>query len=155
MTMTTTALVPRLQNLPVPVDSLESYIQAVSQVPMLSAEEEQELAQRLQLRDDLEAAQRLIVAHLRFVVHIARGYIGYGLPLGDLIQEGNVGLMKAVKRFRSRSRRAAGVVRGALDSRGNSRIHPPQLADRQSRHHQGAAQAVLQAARLPRSGWAG
>ena len=99
MTMTTTALVPRLQNLPVPVDSLESYIQAVNQVPMLSAEEEQELAQRLQLRDDLEAAQRLIVAHLRFVVHVARGYIGYGLPLGDLIQEGNIGLMKAVRRF--------------------------------------------------------
>ena len=97
--MTTTALVPRMQNLPVPVDSLESYIQAVSQVPMLSAEEEQDLARRLQLRNDLEAAQRLIVAHLRFVVHIARGYLGYGLPLGDLIQEGNIGLMKAVKRF--------------------------------------------------------
>jgi RNA polymerase sigma-32 factor len=99
MKMTTTALVPRMQNLPVPVDSLESYIQAVSQVPMLSAEEEQDLARRLQLRNDLEAAQRLIVAHLRFVVHIARGYLGYGLPLGDLIQEGNIGLMKAVKRF--------------------------------------------------------
>ena len=99
MTMTTTALVPRLQQLPVPVDSLESYIQAVNQVPMLSADEEQELAQRLRLRNDLEAAQRLIVAHLRFVVHIARGYIGYGLPLGDLIQEGNIGLMKAVTRF--------------------------------------------------------
>ena len=97
--MATTALVPRMQNLPVPVDSLESYIQAVSQVPMLSADEEQNLAQRLQLRNDLEAAQRLIVAHLRFVVHIARGYLGYGLPLGDLIQEGNIGLMKAVKRF--------------------------------------------------------
>jgi alternative sigma factor RpoH len=68
-------------------------------MPMLSAEEEQELAQRLQLQNDLEAAQRLIVAHLRFVVHIARGYLGYGLPLADLIQEGNVGLMKAVKRF--------------------------------------------------------
>ncbi len=66
---------------------------------MLSADEEQNLAQRLQLRNDLEAAQRLIVAHLRFVVHIARGYLGYGLPLGDLIQEGNIGLMKAVKRF--------------------------------------------------------
>lgn len=97
--MTTTALVPRLQNLPAPVDSLDSYIQAVNQVPMLSTEEEQELAQRLRLRNDLEAAQRLIVAHLRFVVHIARGYTGYGLPLADLIQEGNVGLMKAVKRF--------------------------------------------------------
>ncbi len=97
--MTTTALVPRMQNLLVPVDSLESYIQAVGQVPVLSAEEEQDLAQRLRLRNDLEAAQRLIVAHLRFVVHIARGYLGYGLPLGDLIQEGNIGLMKAVKRF--------------------------------------------------------
>jgi RNA polymerase sigma-32 factor len=88
-----------MQNLPVPVDSLDSYIQAVNQVPMLSVEEEQDLAQRLRLRNDLDAAQRLIVAHLRFVVHIARGYIGYGLPLSDLIQEGNVGLMKAVKRF--------------------------------------------------------
>lgn len=100
MTMTTTtALVPHLQHLPAPVDSLESYMQAVNQVPVLSVEEEQELARRLRLRDDLAAAQRLIVAHLRFVVHIARGYIGYGLPLGDLVQEGNVGLMKAVKRF--------------------------------------------------------
>ncbi len=98
MTMTT-ALVPHLQHLPAPVDSLESYIQAVNQVPVLSAEEEQALARRLRLNDDLAAAQRLIVAHLRFVVHVARGYIGYGLPLGDLVQEGNVGLMKAVKRF--------------------------------------------------------
>ncbi|MBE2295507.1 MAG: RNA polymerase sigma factor RpoH [Phycisphaerales bacterium] len=95
----TTALIPRMQSLPVPVDSLESYLQAVSQIPVLSAEEEHELAQRLQTRNDLEAAQRLIVAHLRFVAHIARGYQGYGLPLGDLVQEGNVGLMKAVRRF--------------------------------------------------------
>ena len=99
MTMTTTALVPRMEHLPVPVGSLDGYIQAVNQVPMLSAEEEQELAQRLRLHNDLEAARRLIVAHLRFVVHVARSYIGYGLPLGDLVQEGNVGLMKAVKRF--------------------------------------------------------
>lgn len=97
--MATTALVPRIQNLPVPFDSLEGYLQAVSQIPMLSAEEEQTLAQRLRSRNDLAAAQRLVMAHLRFVAHIARGYIGYGLPLGDLIQEGNVGLMKAVKRF--------------------------------------------------------
>ena len=99
MTMTTTALVPRIENLPAPVGNLESYIQVVNRMPMLSAEEEQELAQRLRLRNDLEAAQRLIVAHLRFVVHIARGYLGYGLPLADLIQEGNIGLMKAVRRF--------------------------------------------------------
>lgn len=98
MTMTT-ALVPHLQHLPAPVDSLESYIQAVNQVPVLSAEEEQNLARRLRMHNDLAAAQRLIVAHLRFVVHVARGYVGYGLPLGDLVQEGNVGLMKAVKRF--------------------------------------------------------
>ncbi|MFZ4790543.1 MAG: RNA polymerase sigma factor RpoH [Candidatus Competibacteraceae bacterium] len=97
--MTTTALVPRIDHLPITADSLESYIQAVGRAPMLSVEEEQELAQRLQLRHDLQAAQRLVMAHLRFVVHIARGYIGYGLPLADLIQEGNVGLMKAVKRF--------------------------------------------------------
>ena len=95
----TTALVPRIENLPALAGSLDSYIQAVQRMPMLSAEEEQELAQRLRLRNDLDAAQRLIVAHLRFVVHIARGYLGYGLPLADLIQEGNVGLMKAVKRF--------------------------------------------------------
>ena len=99
MTMTTTALIPRMQNLPVPFDSLEGYVQAVSQIPMLSAEEEQELAQQLQSHNDLAAAQRLVMSHLRFVAHIARGYMGYGLPLGDLIQEGNIGLMKAVKRF--------------------------------------------------------
>ena len=97
--MTTTALVPRIENLPALVGSLDGYIQAVQRTPMLNAEEEQELAQRLRLQNDLEAAQRLIMAHLRFVVHIARGYLGYGLPLADLIQEGNVGLMKAVKRF--------------------------------------------------------
>jgi RNA polymerase sigma-32 factor len=66
---------------------------------MLNTEEEQELAVRLRQRNDLEAARQLILAHLRFVVHIARGYMGYGLPLSDLIQEGNIGLMKAVKRF--------------------------------------------------------
>ena len=82
-----------------PIGSLEHYIQAVSAVPILTKEEEFELATRLREKDDLEAAQQLILSHLRFVVHIARGYSGYGLPLGDLIQEGNVGLMKAVKRF--------------------------------------------------------
>ena len=81
MTMTTTALVPRIQSLPVPFDSLEGYIQTVSQMPMLSAEEEQELAYRLRSQNDLAAAQRLIMAHLRFVAHIARGYIGYGCLL--------------------------------------------------------------------------
>ncbi len=79
--------------------SLEAYVSAVNQIPILSLEEEQGYARRLTAENDLLAAQRLVMAHLRFVVHIARGYKGYGLPLGDLIQEGNVGLMKAVKRF--------------------------------------------------------
>jgi RNA polymerase sigma-32 factor len=78
---------------------LNGYIQAANSIPVLSAEEEHELAVRLQRDNDLDAARRLVLAHLRFVVHIARGYNGYGLPLGDLIQEGNIGLMKAVKRF--------------------------------------------------------
>ena len=90
-----------LNNLPVPsaIGSLESYIGAVHQIPVLSVEDEQDLARRLREDNDLGAAQNLILAHLRFVVHVARGYNGYGLQLGDLIQEGNVGLMKAVKRF--------------------------------------------------------
>ncbi len=79
--------------------SLEAYVSAVNQIPILSQEEEQSLARRLTRENDLVAAQRLVMSHLRFVVHIARGYKGYGLPLGDLIQEGNIGLMKAVKRF--------------------------------------------------------
>jgi len=82
-----------------PVGSLDHNIQAVNSVPMLSAEEEHELATRLREHNDLDAARRLVLSHLRFVVHIARGYAGYGLPLGDLIQEGNIGLMKAVRRF--------------------------------------------------------
>ncbi|MEW9798852.1 RNA polymerase sigma factor RpoH [Alteromonas sp. CYL-A6] len=79
--------------------SIEGYIQAVSSIDMLSAEEERELALRLREDDDLEAARKLVMSHLRFVVHIAKSYSGYGLPQADLIQEGNIGLMKAVKRF--------------------------------------------------------
>ena len=82
-----------------PTGSLDSYIHAVRAVPMLSKEEEQALARRLYEEGDLDAARKLVMSQLRFVVHIARGYVGYGLPLGDLIQEGNIGLMKAVKRF--------------------------------------------------------
>lgn len=82
-----------------PVGSLEAYVERVSRIPVLSREEEVELATRYRQHDDLEAARQLVLSHLRFVVHIARGYTGYGLPVGDLIQEGNVGLMKAVKRF--------------------------------------------------------
>ena len=82
-----------------PIGSLDSYIQKVNSIPVLDKEEEQLLARRLAEHNDLEAARRLVMSQLRFVVHIARGYAGYGLPLGDLIQEGNIGLMKAVKRF--------------------------------------------------------
>ena len=95
----TTAIAHNELMLGSPIGSLDHYIQAVRAVPVLSKEEEHDLATRLHENDDLEAAQRLILSHLRFVVHIARGYTGYGLPLGDLVQEGNVGLMKAVKRF--------------------------------------------------------
>lgn len=84
---------------PISQDSLDGYLHQVNQHQMLTAEEERELAERLHYEGDLEAAKRLIVSHLRFVVHIARGYSGYGLPISDLIQEGNIGLMKAVKRF--------------------------------------------------------
>lgn len=79
--------------------SIESYVQAVSSIEMLSAEEEKSLAVRLFENEDLEAARQLVMSHLRFVVHIAKSYSGYGLPQADLIQEGNIGLMKAVKRF--------------------------------------------------------
>lgn len=85
--------------LPAMGGSLESYIQSANSFPVLSQEEETRLARRLWSHGDLEAAQQLILSHLRFVVAIARGYKGYGLPQADLIQEGNIGLMKAVKRF--------------------------------------------------------
>lgn len=85
--------------LSVPVGSLDSYIQAVNRFPLLAPEEELRLARRFRSDGDVESARQLVLSHLRLVVAIARGYIGYGLPQGDLIQEGNVGLMKAVKRF--------------------------------------------------------
>ena len=97
----TTALAPRPAELMLagPLGSLDHYIQAAGAIPVLSAEEERELATRFRQTNDLDAAKHLVLSHLRFVVHVARGYAGYGLPLGDLIQEGNIGLMKAVKRF--------------------------------------------------------
>ena len=96
-----TALVARNSDLALagPVGSLDAYLERVSHIPVLTREEEHELATRFRRDNDLEAARQLVLSHLRFVVHIARGYTGYGLPIGDLIQEGNVGLMKAVKRF--------------------------------------------------------
>ncbi len=82
-----------------PGQDLDAYIQTVSSLPILSADEERELAEKFYFENDLEAARQLVLSQLRFVVHLARSYSGYGLPQGDLIQEGNVGLMKAVKRF--------------------------------------------------------
>ncbi len=97
--MTTTALIAN--NLPIPsaLGSLDAYISAVNRVPVLTVEDEQALARKFRDEEDLDAAKALVVSHLRFVVHVARGYQGYGLGMGDLIQEGNIGLMKAVKRF--------------------------------------------------------
>jgi len=105
MTETTMSQAPMqalvASNLPIPsaLGSLDAYIGAVHQIPVLSVEDEQALARRFRDDEDLDAARELVMSHLRFVVHVARGYNGYGLPLGDLIQEGNIGLMKAVKRF--------------------------------------------------------
>ena len=97
-----TALVAN--NLPIPsaMGSLEAYIGAVHQIPVLTVEDEQRLAHRLREDNDIAAAQELILSHLRFVIHVARGYSGYGLQLGDLVQEGNIGLMKAVDKFEYR-----------------------------------------------------
>lgn len=89
----------QLSTMSLPIGSLDAYIHQVNQIPMLSAEEESECAARFHLDGDVDAARTLVLAHLRYVVRVARGYLGYGLPLSDLIQEGNVGLMKAVKRF--------------------------------------------------------
>ena len=99
--MTTNALIARYSDVALagPLGSLDAYLERVSRVPVLSREEEQTLARRFRDEGDVEAARALVLSHLRFVVHIARGYTGYGLPVGDLVQEGNVGLMKAVKRF--------------------------------------------------------
>ena len=81
------------------LSSIDAYVQRVNQIPMLSAAEEQQLAEEWYYQEKMEAAKQLVLSHLRFVVHVARGYSGYGLALADLIQEGNIGLMKAVKRF--------------------------------------------------------
>lgn len=94
-----TALVPSHLLAPAGTGNLDAYIQEVYKIPVLTLEEEQDLALRYRDEEDIDAARRLVLAHLRFVVHVAKGYAGYGLNLGDLIQEGNIGLMKAVKRF--------------------------------------------------------
>ena len=97
--MQATLPLPVSASMPMPSGSLEAYIQTVNRFPLLSAEEERSLALRFRQEGDLEAARGLVLSHLRLVVALARGYLGYGLPHADLIQEGNIGLMKAVKRF--------------------------------------------------------
>ena len=99
--MTTQALAIRDAELALtgPLGSLDAYLERISRVPVLTREDEYALARRLRDDQDVDAARTLVLSHLRFVVHIARGYRGYGLPMGDIVQEGNVGLMKAVKRF--------------------------------------------------------
>ena len=97
--MQATLAFPGSAPVPMPTGSLEAYINTVNRFPLLSAAEEQNLARRFRSEQDLEAARQLVVSHLRLVVAVARGYLGYGLPHADLIQEGNIGLMKAVKRF--------------------------------------------------------
>ncbi len=87
------------QNLPIAAGSLDHYMRLAYSLPVLSAEEERALAIALREEDDVEAARELVLRNLRFVIHVARGYSGYGLPLADLVQEGSIGLMKAVKRF--------------------------------------------------------
>ncbi|HEY6453595.1 MAG TPA: RNA polymerase sigma factor RpoH [Steroidobacteraceae bacterium] len=82
-----------------PIGSFDAYLERVSRIPVLDRDQEQELARRFRRDNDLDAARELVLSHLRFVAHIARGYAGYGLPMNDLVQEGNIGLMKAVKRF--------------------------------------------------------
>ncbi len=95
----TTAMIPALHATALTAGNIDAYIRQINSIPVLTSEEERELALQLEQQNDLAAAQRLIMSNLRFVVKIARGYSGYGLPLADLIQEGNIGLMKAVKRF--------------------------------------------------------
>ena len=97
--LTANNLQASMSMIPSALGSLDAYITAVNRVPVLTVDEEQALARRLRDDEDLDAAKHLVMSHLRFVVHVARGYQGYGLGMGDLIQEGNIGLMKAVKRF--------------------------------------------------------
>ena len=117
---------------PMPTGSLEAYVQTVNRIPMLTAPQERELALRFRDHNDLEAARGLVLSHLRLVVAVARGYLGYGLPHADLIQEGSIGLMKAVKRF-DPERNVRLVSFAILDQGRDPRIHPAQLAAGQAR----------------------
>jgi len=109
---------------PASLGSLDQYIQAVNRFPLLTAEEEVALGRKLVRENDLDSARQLVLSHLRLVVSVSRNYLGYGLPQADLIQEGNVGLMKAVRRFDPERGVRLVVVRAALDPRRNPRVHP-------------------------------
>ena len=132
-------------SLPIPsaVGSLEAYIQTINRFPILSEKQEFALATKFKTENDLDAARELILSHLRVVVSVARGYAGYGLPQADLIQEGNIGLMKAVKRYDPE--RGVRLVSFALHWI-RAEIHEFVVALGQNRHHQITAQAVLQSA---------
>ena len=125
--------------------TIDAYISAVNRLPVLSAERETELGRRLRDQEDLSAARELVLSHLRLVVSVARQYLGYGLPHADLIQEGNVGLMKAVKRF-DPSAACAWCPSPCTGSRPRSTNTSFATGAGQGRHHQGAAQTVLQPA---------
>ena len=124
----------QVMSLPIPsaLGNIDAYIQAANRYPMLSGAEETQLAERFHKDGDVEAARQLVLSHLRLVISIARGYLGYGLPHADLIQEGNIGLMKAVKRFDP--------------ARGVRLVSFEELASGQACDDQGAAQAFLQSA---------
>ena len=132
--------------IPVIADDLNSYMSKIATIDLLTVEEEQSLARRLRDSEDLDAARQLVMSQLRFVVHIARTYKGYGLPMADLIQEGNIGLMKAVKRFDPDVGCAVDLFRGALDPGRDPRVCHQELAHRESGDNQIPAQAVLQVA---------
>jgi len=117
--------------------NIDAYISAVNRLPMLTHEEEMSLARRFREQSDLAAAQSLVLSHLRLVVSIARGYLGYGLPHADLIQEGNIGLMKAVKRFDPDQ--GVRLVSYAMHwVKAEMQIHPEKLAFGQGCNYQGA-----------------
>jgi hypothetical protein len=137
LSLSTSTLAMAISN-PGALGTIQAYISAVNRLPMLTPEQELALGKRLHNDADLDAARQLIVSHLRLVVSVARQYLGYGLAHADLIQEGNVGLMKAVKRF--------DPDRGVLDQSRNPRIYRSQLAPGQSGNHQGATQVILQLA---------
>ena len=129
-----------------PEGNLSRYLQEIRKFPMLSPEEELALSKRWRDHEDMEAAHKLVTSHLRLVAKIAMGYRGYGLPVGELISEGNVGMMQAVKRFDPGPRVPPCHLCHVVDPRRDPGIHPAQLVAGENGHHRGAEEAVLQPA---------